>query len=319
MSKNVRTPDSCIREFIEKKMRGVKPYTRDKCRWSLQRSRRILEAGGFDSSPYKITEAAVFYICDYYRSRGKLDTYLKQEIAYLDRYLRFYGNDIVKDIGLRFSQDMRVNAHWLTEEQYQILMNVEKTPLQEMVIHLELRMGLRNAECCRLTLNEIVERRDNPFINVQGKGRGDGKYRSVAFNVETRKVLERWLAERAKIVKIARDCNPYWKDPGFLLLWCHYKNRPEVGYYKEHTGSLDDAVLDPLREKVGFHFCNHDLRRTFGRRLYSAGVKLEVISKFLGHESVAETIKYLGLNLDDMEGGMSLLEKFDKRMGVNVL
>lgn len=92
-----------------------------------------------------------------------------------------------------------------------------------------------------------------------------------------------------------------------------------IGLIKEPLLNLDDAVLDPLREKVGFHFCNHDLRRTFGRRLYTAGVKLEVISKFLGHESVAETIKYLGLNLDDMEGGMSLLEKFDKQMGVNVL
>lgn len=317
MSKNVRTPDSCIKEFLDTKFRGSKPYTKDKCRWSLQRSKKILEEGGFDASPYKIKADAVEYILEYHRSLGRLDTYIKGEIAYLNRYLKFFKNEVIKDMGIKFSADMRVNVQWLEEDQYQALMNVEKTPLQEMVIHLELRMGLRNAECCRITLDDINYKRNGAHINVRGKGRGDGKYRSVSFNVETREVIDRWMEERAKIVKIAQENIPYWRDPGYLLLWCHYKNRPEVGYYKEHTGSLDDAVLDPLREKLGFHFCNHDLRRTFGRRLYLAGVDIETVAKFLGHESTVESLRYIGVNLDDMEKGMELLRKYDAKMGVN--
>ena len=69
---------------------------------------------------------------------------------------------------------------------------------------------------------------------------------------------------------------------------------------------------------MGFHFCNHDLRRTFGRRLYHAGVDIEIISKFLGHESTIVTLKYLGINLDDMDRGMDLLEKYDKKMEVKL-
>lgn len=319
MSKNVRSPDSCINEFLDKKFKGSKPYTKDKCRWSLQRSKRILEEGGFDASPYRIDADAVNYVLNYHRSKKRLDTYVKQEIAYLGRYLKFYKNDIVKDMGIKFATDMRVNAHWLNEEQYQALMKVEKTPLQEMVIHLELRMGLRNAECYRLTLDDIDNRRTNPLINVRGKGRGNGKYRSVSFNVETREVLDRWMTEREKIVKIAQENIPHWRDPGYLLLWCHYKNKPDVGFYMEHTGSLDDAVLDPLREKVGFHFCNHDLRRTFGRRLHLAGVDIETISKFLGHGSTVETEKYLGINLDDMNRGMEMLRLYDEGLRIKQL
>lgn len=316
MSKNVRSPDSCIREFINAKFKGQKKYTTDKCRWSLQRSKKILEEGGFDASPYKIDEKAVWHLIEYHRSIGHLDSYLKGEISYLNRYLKHYKNNTIEDMGILFAQDMRVNVHWLEEDQYQALLNVEKTPLQDIVIHLELRMGLRNAECCRLTLEDIVDRGTRPYLNVRGKGRGNGKYRTVRFNIDTRAVLHRWLEERARIVKIAQENIPHWKDPGYLLLWCHYQNHPDVGHYMEHTGSLDDAVLDPLREKVGFHFCNHDLRRTFGRRMYHAKVELATISKFLGHESIAETIKYLGINLDDMDEGINLLEKYDKKMGV---
>ena len=315
MSRNVRSPESCIREFVNAKFKGSKDYTRQKCDWSLHRVSRVLEEGGFDPSPYRVDEEGVNYVIEHYRRNGKLDTYIKGEIAYLDRYLRFYKNDVVKDMGVRFSTDMRVNVRWLEEDQYQALLAVPKTPLQDVVIHLELRLGFRNVECCRLTLDDICDRGTKPYMNVRGKGRGNGKYRTVRFNVDTKEVLSRWMEERARIVEAARGGIPGWKDPGTLLLWCHYTRRPQAGSYGEHTGSLDDAVIVPLREKVGFYFCNHDLRRTFGRRLYHAGVDIETISKFLGHESTVETLKYIGVNLDDMDAGMRLLEMYDARMG----
>ena len=59
MSRNVRTPDSCIREFIRAEFVGSKEYTRQKCEWSLQRTRRLLEAAGFNASPYKIDDKVI--------------------------------------------------------------------------------------------------------------------------------------------------------------------------------------------------------------------------------------------------------------------
>lgn len=123
MAKNVRSPDSCIREFINVKFKGAKQYTKEKCRWSLQRSKRILEAGGFDASPHKITSDGVEYIKKYYESRHNLDSYVKGEMSYLKRYLKYYKNNAFDELPLlNFSKDMRVNVHWLEEEQYQALM-----------------------------------------------------------------------------------------------------------------------------------------------------------------------------------------------------
>ncbi len=316
MSKNVYTPEKCIEKFLESKFKGSKRYTRQKCEWSLLRSKRILEQGGFNASPFKIDENAITFLISKHHEDEKLDSYIKGEIAYLKRYLRFYKNTVIDDMGISFPSDMRVNVRWLDEDQYQKLMEVPKTPLQEIVVHLELRMGLRNAECCRLTLDDICDRGTKPYLNVRGKGRGNGKYRTVRFNVETREVLARWLEERGRIVAIARENIPGWVDEGSLLLWCHHNRNTQVGPYREHTGSLDDAVIVPLRERVGFYFCNHDLRRTFGRRMYHAEVPIETISKFLGHESTVETLKYLGINLDDMDEGMRRLEMYDSQKGV---
>ena len=293
-------------------VQGQPEYTRQKCEWSLQRTRRLLEAAGFDASPYKIDAKAIEFLL-YEGWKDHEVSYRKSEFSYLKRYLLFYRNDTPKRMKVVFPQDMRVNADWLEDEEYDALMGIPKTPLEDIVIHLELCMGLRNVEVCRLMLNDIHNTGTKPYINVRGKGRGDGKYRSVRFHYMTKDVLARWLEERAAIVQTVRSYNPYWQDPGTLILWCHYKNRPDAGAYGEHTGALDDKVIVPLRERLGFHFANHTLRRTFGRRLFHAEVPVETISKFLGHESTVETMKYIGVNLDDMDEGMAKLAQYDRR------
>lgn len=312
MSKNVRTPDSCIREFLNSEFVGSKPYTRQKCEWSLQRTRRALEAAGYDASPYKIDAEAISFLLNEAWKDYEV-SYKKEEFSYLKRYLLFYKNDTPKRMKVVFPPDMRVNADWLEDDHYEALMDLPKTPLQDIVIHLELCMGLRNAEVCRIKLDDIHNTGTKPYINVRGKGRGDGKYRSVRFHYQTREVLARWMTERDSIVQFVRTYNPSWKDPGTLILWCHYKKKPDAGAYGEHTGALDDKVIDPIREALGFHFANHTLRRTFGRRLFHAEVPVETISKFLGHESTTETLKYIGVNLDDMDAGMARLAEYDRK------
>lgn len=313
MAKNYTTPESCINHFLEIEFLNTKEYTRDKCRWSLDRTKRALIAGGFDASPYKIDESAIKYLLDVVW-KDKSVSHKKGEFSYLQRYLLFYKNDVTRRMKVVFPQDMRVNVDWLEDDQYEALINAPKTALQELVIHLELCMGLRSVEVCRIMLSEVHNTRSKPHINVRGKGRGDGKYRSVPFYNNTREILERWMKHRNEIVSVVRSYNPNWVDPGTLVLWCHYKNKPAAGAYNEHTGALDDMVLDPLRESLGFHFANHTLRRTFGRRMYRAEVPVETIAKILGHESTVETLKYIGVNLDDMDEGMAKLAEYDRKM-----
>ena len=42
----------------------------------------------------------------------------------------------------------------------------------------------------------------------------------------------------------------------------------------------------------------HDLRRTYARIGYDAGIDIGQISKLLGHASIATTQRYLGLQID---------------------
>ncbi len=311
MAVNLKNAESCIYEFLKVEFINSKEYTRDKCRWSLERTKRALESAGYDAHPKNITTEALSYLLNEVWSK-KAVSYQKGEYSYLKRYLNFFKNDALDRMKVVFPQDMRVNVDWLEEKQFQALMNIPKTPIQEIIIHLELCIGLRSAECVRIMLSDIHPGGSKPYINVRGKGRGNGKYRTVRFHYDTHKVLERWMEERNNMVKRVRAYNPSWVDPGTLLIYCNYVNKPVAGAYKEHTGAIDEKVLDPLREQLGFHFANHTLRRTFGRRMFQAKTPVETISKYLGHESTTETLKYIGVNLDDMDEGMNLLAKYDR-------
>ena len=315
MARNVHSPESCIREFIKSEFINSKDYTRQKCEWSLHRTKRALETGGFDASPHRIDASAITYLMDIVW-RGYTVSYRKSELSYLKRYLAFYNNDVVRSMKIVFPQDMRVNVDWLEDDEYETLMTCPKTPLEEIVIHLELCLGFRSVEVARVKVSDIHYKGSKPYINVRGKGRGDGKYRSVRFHYLTKEVLDRWMIERREMVDRVRAYNPGWKDPGNLVIWCHYKHRPQAGAYGEHTGALDEMTIEPLRERLGFHFTNHTLRRSFGRRLFRAKVPVETISKFLGHESTSETLNYIGVNLDDMDEGMSMLAQYDREKGV---
>ncbi len=48
-----------------------------------------------------------------------------------------------------------------------------------------------------------------------------------------------------------------------------------------------------------YDFSNYTFRRTFGRRMWMLKVDIAIISKMLGHESIIQTMEYLGLNQED--------------------
>ncbi|HPD08928.1 MAG TPA: site-specific integrase, partial [Methanomassiliicoccales archaeon] len=70
--------------------------------------------------------------------------------------------------------------------------------------------------------------------------------------------------------------------------------------------------LDNLSKRIGVKFSNHDLRRTFGRRMFRSGVPIEEISSILGHEEIKTTLKYLGLEHDDLTHAMKKAFEYDQ-------
>ncbi|MBR3409752.1 MAG: site-specific integrase [Candidatus Methanomethylophilaceae archaeon] len=316
MPTRVSTPERCIEKYIREKRKSSKTETYDQYRTVLNKISRDLESNGFNPMPYDVSEKAVRFLLDEAWKDHEVST-RKWLTHILSRYLRHFGNTVVADMDIRWPQDMRPNVDWLTDAEQYKLLNAPKTVLEEAVIHLELNMGLRIAEVCNLKLENINYRLR--MVEVLGKGHGEGKWRSVPFSDDTEDVLSRWLKERQSLVDRVRAYDPSWKDPGNVFIWCHYKNKPQAGAYSDRGHSLDRGVIHIVRDRLGLNFTNHTLRRTFGRTMYHAGAPIESISKILGHDDIVTTLKYLGINLDDMQSAMDLHGEYQRKIRMGII
>lgn len=315
MPRNVSTPEECINRYIKDARKSSKVETYEQYRTVLSKISSDLKENGFNPSPYYMKEEQIRFLLDVKWKHLETST-RKWNTHILSRYLRYFNNNVIRDMDVRWPQDMRPDVDWLTDDEQYKLLTAPKTALEEIVIHLELNLGLRVAEVCNLKIENINFRLR--LVEVLGKGNGEGKWRSVPFSEDSEIILDRWLKERANIVKRAQDYNVKWMDPGNLLLWCHYVNRPQAGAYSDRGHSLDRGVIHLMRNRLGLQFTNHTLRRTFGRTAYHAGAPIESISKILGHEDIVTTLKYLGINMDDMKSAMGLHGEYQKKMLIRI-
>lgn len=53
--------------------------------------------------------------------------------------------------------------------------------------------------------------------------------------------------------------------------------------------------------------------------MYHAGAPIESISKILGHENIVTTLKYLGINLDDMQSAMDLHSAYQRKIRLGII
>lgn len=305
MAKGNYSPTSCIKEHLDVTYRKTKESTRNKYAGILYMVNDILRTHGMETHPRKIDDDDITFLLEYWG--GYAISTRKWYFHIINRYLRYFGNDIIEKMDPQFGYDDRPNVDWLTDEQCTRLMSFPMSPLESTVIHLELCMGLRVSEVCKLRMDDVHISEDirKSFISVCGKGRGEGKWRTIPFHPQSKEVFEKWLAVRSQMVYSIRSYNKTWVDPGTLLIWCHYKDKPDGGRYKERSKTLDRAVIHKVSTRIGFDFKNHTLRRTFGRNLYHSGVPLETIMKLYGHDQQQTTIDYIGVNLEDMTDALS--------------
>lgn len=303
---------SCINEHLVTTYKHSKPETVAKYRGVLYQINGDVKDNGYSDNPRQYDEETIEFLLGLWKERDLAVSTKDWYLHILRRYLRYFDNDVVEEMGIDFGQDIRPNVNWLSDEEADHLMKMEKTPLEEVVIHLELCLGLRVAEVCRLRLIDIHFDDDSRkcYVSVRGKGKGDGKWRSVPFHPDSKAVFERWISKRNDIISKIHTYDPTWEVPEQFLIWGHYENRPTGGYYTERSHSLDRAVIHKVRDRAGFDFSNHTLRRTFGRTLYRAGIPIETISKLYGHDDTQTTIRYLGIDLDDMGSALARMYEY---------
>jgi len=317
MPRNVKLPENCIKKYVSEARRSSKKRTYDQYQTVLLKITNDLRNNGFDPSPYHMDERIIQFLLDVIWKNKEVST-RRWNTYILSRYLKFYKNKTIEKMDLKWPQDMRPNVDWLEDDETALLLNSCKTTLEEVVIHLELCMGLRIAEVCKLRVKDVHFGR-MPYIDILGKGKGDGKWRSVYFHEDSEELFLRWLVERSEIINSVKKCRPNWTEPEEFLIWTHYKNKPDAGPFSPTGHSIDRAVIHKVRERLGIQFTNHTLRRTFGRMLYHADVPVATISNMLGHDDIATTLLYIGVNMDDMSLAMGKLAIYQKSIKCNKL
>lgn len=223
----------------------------------------------------------------------------KGYLSALKKYLTHFGNDAFNSVKYKLPNDTRPKVDWLTDVEAVTLLKADKTPIQTIVIHLELCLGLRRVEVVRLRYCDVFQA--DGYLSVRGKGPQGGKPRSIPYGPGTTAVMHLALSRRAEQIEAALKRNPLQIVPDNLILW---SKGGILHAYSEEGYGIDKVVSDPLSERLGFHFSNHTLRRTFGRMMYRSGVEPATIAKILGHESTEVTLRYIGVDMDDMKKAM---------------
>lgn len=283
-----------IREFKAKSWRA--PRTLRFYRDELSTIIRTLERGGRHTFPWDITEEDVKWLLDDYIKRNLTVSTRRGYISALRTWTEYYDNDVVRRMKIRWPADMRPNVDWITQAQARELLAIPKTPAQDLVVHCELCLGMRRVEILRLRPDSFR----GSHVEILGKGSQGGKPRSMPYHRDTDRVVDRYLRYRKALIETVRMQRPSAVVPESLMIWARGSKLHEYGV----KGSGIDEMLKPLGEEIGVRFSNHTLRRTFGRTMYRSGVEVATISKMMGHESIDQTLKYIGVDLDDMNSAM---------------
>lgn len=287
--------ENYLKECEEERM--YSPFTIRNYRYALERQFKALKDEKMAFNPRKIGRNELYFLRDVHLAT-KTPKYKWHMISQLTCFCKWAGNVTIGKIKMSYGDTSRTRVRWLSEDEVLTVMKNVETPLEEIIIHCELALGMRRIEVQRLTLSSFHFGREN-YVSVHGKGRNGGKYRRVPLRRDTKAIFDEFLEYRQSVVR-------GYKDNGILLV--HGGSEGLKGYGK--TGI--DKILENLSKRTGVKFSNHDLRRTFGRRMFRSGVPIEEIASILGHEETKTTLKYLGLEHDDLSQAMDKLYQYDQ-------
>jgi len=295
LGKEIETYLDDLRDAGRNEKTTIKPY-----KWSLLHMFGILRDNGFTVNPRKVGRKELEFLRD--KGIGGSNRYRSNMVKIMFGFLRFAGNKEVAKLKMGFGNTSPTNIRWLEDAQAgKVRMYAKENT--KMLVHCELDMGMRRVEVLRLKVTDFLP---GPVwrVNLLGKGRNGGKPRQIACHPETPQVLADHMERRNAIIERARRKNPDVVVPDALLI---YERGGKLQAYKETA--LDNMLTD-LGDEVGFRFTNHDLRRTFGRMMYRAGVKIEEIARIFGHSNTRMTMHYIGLDMEDMSSAMGRLAAY---------
>lgn len=161
---------------------------------------------------------------------------------------------------------------WLRSDEDELLLDTQlKNEREAILVNFFRHTGLRLDEALTLT-NADVDLAGGHIVVRHSKS--DAGYRSVPIAPELRPHIDAWLAY------VKRNG---WHAAHGPFLVTRYGTPMKAQYVEDALARIGERV--GLRRKLK----PHTLRRTFGSHLLNAGVRLEVVSRLLGHANTAIT------------------------------
>lgn len=299
MPSKERNLDAALEKFLEtrrKKRRAeqtIKGYA-----WMIRKVNRALTEAGYEAHPTRWTEATVNFLLDDLYSESQPGV-ARREVSVLNCYLQVHGNNVIQEMELEWPEDGRVRVHWLTPQDARRI-EQEARGLERIVIHLELRIGLRRVEVLRLRVQDIMTGQ----FNILGKGKRGGKWRSNPFDPSTLSELSYFFQLRDMEIAKARAKDPRSEAPDNLLIY------ERGGRLYPYQRTAVDELVQAVSERTGVPCTNHVLRRQFAKELRLSGVPVSTISELLGHSDEKTTRLYLGIDMDDKSNAMAQAARF---------
>ena len=196
----------------------------------------------------------------------------------------YRAESLKKAITVKAAKGQRPHT-WLSPLESKMLLSLPdletvKGRRDRIVLALLVGAGLRRSEAAGLTWDNIIKQGGRVVLAITGKGNKD---RSVPINPK----LAQWLTDWKEETGGGKDDN----------VCISIAKGGRLGSGLSGQGILDIVdVYGRLLDKPDIK--PHDLRRTYARIGYDAGIDIGQISLLLGHSSIETTQNYLGLKVD---------------------
>lgn len=233
---------------------------------------------GWPSDPKKIMPIHILELNNWLQryDTGTQNSYLRTTI----RFLKWCKNTELNDIHIKITV-ARTRVNWLTSQQVGQIIHAAREPYEKAILTTMAYTGGRCSEVGMLRNKDVTEKE----LRFHGKGRKD---RNIPLDAA------------------------YWRE---MTPYVEYRQRlrPVSDFFIVHqwgqavrnlSGHAIGTMCDRVSRRLDFEFSPHDLRRTFGRDLYRGGCDIVQLSEIMGHSSIEQTKRYLGIGEYDISAGM---------------
>ena len=154
--------------------------------------------------------------------------------------------------------------------------------------------GMRVSELVALPLTDLI--RINDLLQIKGKG---GVYRHVAFNKESKKMVEMWLSHRSSIEKFIENkyIFPSTNGNGHITRQTVYKDLYELS----KSINMENIQASP-----------HKIRHSFATHMLNRGADLRALQKLLGHADISTTEIYTKVQSKRLSGLLNDVHPINK-------